>query len=145
MIRSTIDTSILAPSVRRAQNPPSTVAPIIRAWHAQQFELVISEHILEEVQRTLTKPYFSRYLTPSDQMIAIAAFRRFATIVPISAVVQGVATHPEDDLVLATAVSGRVDYLVTRDRQLLRLGVYEGVRIVSTREFLTILQAASAP
>ena len=41
---------------------------------------------------------------------------------------------------LATAVSGQVDYLVTLDRQLLRLGVYEGIRIVSTREFLEILQ-----
>ena len=55
--------------------------------------------------------------------------------------VRGVATHPEDDLVLATAVSGQVDYLVTGDRQILRLGMYEGVTIISPAAFLDILHA----
>jgi putative PIN family toxin of toxin-antitoxin system len=121
--------------------PESATSPLIRAWRTEQFELVLSEHIVDEVQHTLAGPYFSRFLTATDQELAIAAFRRFATIVPITAVVEGVATHPEDDLVLATAVSGQVDYLVTLDQQLLRLGTYQGVRIVSTREFLIILQA----
>lgn len=144
MIRSTIDTSILAPSIRRAHEPEQTLAPILRAWRAGLFDLVLSEYILNELQRTLTKPYFSRYLMPADQAAGLRLFRRSATIVPITVVVEGVATHPEDDLVLATAVSGQVDYLVTLDRQLLRLGVYEGVRIVSTREFLAILPEEAA-
>jgi predicted nucleic acid-binding protein len=50
-----------------------------------------------------------------------------------------VATHPEDDLVLATAVSAHADYLVTGDRKLQRLGSYQGVRILSPREFLAVL------
>jgi putative PIN family toxin of toxin-antitoxin system len=105
--------------------------------------MVISEHILVEVERTLTKPYFSRYLTTADQAHAIESLRIDATVVEITAVVQGVATHPEDDLILATAVSGQVDYLVTNDRQLLRLGEYQGVRIVTSGEFLSILDAES--
>jgi putative PIN family toxin of toxin-antitoxin system len=140
VIRSTIDTSILAPSIRRAHEPEHTLAPILRAWRAGQFELVLSEYILDELRRTLTKPYFSRYLTPADQTAGLRLFQRSATITPITIEVTGVAAQPGDDLVLATAVSGRADYLVTLDRQLLRLGVYEGVRIVGTREFLTILQ-----
>lgn len=52
-----------------------------------------------------------------------------------------VATHPEDDLILATAVAGNAEYLVTGDRQLLALGTYEGVRIVSAAEFLAVLEA----
>ena len=119
MIRATVDTSILAPSVRRQGHPESRLAPIIQWWRAGRFELVLSEHILEEVRRTLAKPYFVRFLTAEDQAVAIESFRLDATVVPISAVVQGVATQPGDDLVLATAVSGQVDYLVTRDRQLL--------------------------
>jgi predicted nucleic acid-binding protein len=100
---------------------------------------VISDHILEEIRRTLAKPYFSRHLTPDDQAAGVELFREDATVTPITVVVGGVATHPEDDLVLATAVSGNVDYLVTRDRQLLRLGTYQGVRIVSTGDFLALL------
>jgi predicted nucleic acid-binding protein len=46
---------------------------------------------------------------------------------PISVEVVGVATHPEDDVILATAVSADVDYLVTGDVQLQRLRAYRGV------------------
>jgi predicted nucleic acid-binding protein len=53
--------------------------------------------------------------------------------------VQGVASHPEDDLILATAVSAQADYLVTGDRQLLALGEYQGAQIVTPRAFATIL------
>ena len=59
----------------------------------------------------------------------------------ITTSVSGVATHPEDDLVLATAISGKADYLVTGDRQLLKLQEFEDVSIVSAAEFLLILQS----
>lgn len=63
-----------------------------------------------------------------------------AVIVPLSTVVRGVATHASDDLVIATAVSGSADYLVTGDRDLrLRVREYGGVAIVSPAEFLEIL------
>ena len=40
---------------------------------------------------------------------------------------------------LAVAVGAGVDYLVTGDRQLRRLGSYQGVRILSPREFLDVV------
>jgi len=49
------------------------------------------------------------------------------------------ATHPEDDLILATAASARADYLVTGDRQLLALGTFEEIAIVTPRAFLDLL------
>jgi predicted nucleic acid-binding protein len=58
----------------------------------------------------------------------------------MSTVVSGVAAHPEDDLVLATAVGANADYLVTGVKQLLETSFYEGTTILSPREFLTILE-----
>jgi predicted nucleic acid-binding protein len=55
--------------------------------------------------------------------------------------VTGVATHPEDDLVLAAAVSAGADYLVTGDRKLQALDTFEGVRILSPRQFLDMIEA----
>jgi predicted nucleic acid-binding protein len=52
-----------------------------------------------------------------------------------------VTTHPEDDLVLAVAASARVDYLVTGDKPLQRLGAYQSVRVISPRAFLDLLEA----
>ena len=64
---------------------------------------------------------------------------RVADVIPITLTVQGIATHAEDDLVLATALSGNADYLVTGDKELLNVGSYRGVTIVTPRAFLDIL------
>jgi predicted nucleic acid-binding protein len=55
--------------------------------------------------------------------------------------VSGVATHREDDQILAAAVSARAEYLVTGDKQLQQLGIYQGVRVISPRAFLDLLEA----
>ena len=65
--------------------------------------------------------------------------RHEAEVTPITVRVAGVATHPEDDLVLATAVSAGADYLVTGDRQLQKLGRHGSVTILSPRGFLALL------
>lgn len=59
----------------------------------------------------------------------------------VAASVTGVVTHPEDDLVLAAAVSTQVDYLVTGDKKLRGLGVFQGVQIVTPREFVDLIDA----
>ena len=53
----------------------------------------------------------------------------------------GVATHPEDDQILATAVSAQAEYLVTGDKKLQQLGAYQGVRVFAPRAFLDLLEA----
>ena len=65
---------------------------------------------------------------------------RRATVSKIAVSVHGIATHPEDDLILATAVSAKADYLVTGDTKLQRLGTYEAVAILNPRRFLETLK-----
>ncbi len=62
----------------------------------------------------------------------------------VTIAVIGIASHPEDDLVLATAVSGNVDYLVTGDLKLQALGRFRDVAIVSPRSFLDRLERADS-
>jgi predicted nucleic acid-binding protein len=47
----------------------------------------------------------------------------------------------EDNRVLECAVEGGADLIVTGDRAMLRLGRFEGVAIVSLRDFLTRLES----
>lgn len=54
------------------------------------------------------------------------------------------ATHPEDDVVLATAVSVRPSILVSGDTKLQQLGHHQGVTILSPRDFLTLLEQQQA-
>ena len=116
---------------------------ILRAAHERRFACLCSTVIVAEVFRTLARPRVLRKyaIDPTE----IEVLRRFlespAVSVEITAEVRGVATHSEDDLILATAVSAQADYLVTGDRQLQAPSSYRGVAIVSPRQFLTILLA----
>lgn len=119
--------------------PRGTLAEIVDRWRTGAFRLVVSQHILDEVGRAWTKPYWQTRFDLNQAERALALLRRRAEVIPITAQVTGVATHPEDDLVLATAVSASADYLATGDKQLQQIGRYEGVKILSPRAFLTIL------
>ena len=55
-------------------------------------------------------------------------------------VLEAVPLDPKDDMIVATAVAGFADYLVTGDRRhLLVLGQHEGIRILGPRAFLELL------
>lgn len=47
-----------------------------------------------------------------------------------------------DNRILECAVAGRADAIVTGDRQMLRLGRYEGIEIIALRVFLDRLERA---
>ncbi len=52
-----------------------------------------------------------------------------------------VCSNPDDDKFLATAVGGKADYLVTGEvGDLLHIQEYNGVAIVSPREFVSVLK-----
>jgi putative PIN family toxin of toxin-antitoxin system len=140
VIRAVLDTNTIASGAARFRDGTSPPVMILQAWILGRFEMLISEALLKEVISTLSKPYFVMHVDPEVHVATLAALRDEATVVALTAVVSGVATHSEDDLVLATAVSAAADYLVTGDRQLQKLGQYLGVAIISPRDFLTRLE-----
>src|SRR5437763_6992324 len=111
MIKAVLDTNVLA-SGFVAQSGSTTPALLIDAWRARQYLLVVSTHILTELARTLQKPYFAARLSPAQVAADLQLLRSDGLLTALTVQVQGVATHPEDDLVLATAVSAKADYLV---------------------------------
>jgi putative PIN family toxin of toxin-antitoxin system len=133
MIAVVLDTNVLATGFLSRETPPGQ---LIDAWQTGLFHLVTSEHIITELTRTLAKEYFSQRLTAEQRARAVTLLRAEATVTPIIATVSGVATHPEDDLILETAVSGKAAYLVTGDMQLRKLGSFKRVTILSPADFL---------
>ncbi|TSC87572.1 MAG: pilt protein domain protein [Microgenomates group bacterium Gr01-1014_7] len=139
MISAVLDTNILASGTVTALTPPGQ---ILDRWCDGQFELIVSEHIIEELESTLKKPYFQKHLSTKAKIAYMELLQTETTVTPITVNVKGVATHPEDDLVLATAISAKADYLVTGDGPLIRkVGKkYKGVTLISPTDFLEILK-----
>ena len=143
MITAVLDANVLASGFVRS-NPAAAPAQLIDAWQARSYRLALSAHIIAELIHTFEDPYFRRRLTAQQRARFLALLQRRAIITPITAPVEGVATHPEDDLVLATAVSAEAAYLVTGDIKLQQLRTHSEVTILSPRAFLNLLLTDTA-
>ena len=144
MIVAVFDTNVLASGLAGEARPESTPGELLRRWRAKHFALVVSEPILTELVRTLTNPYFSRRFSPTEIEAMVARVSAEARTQPLTVDVAGVATHPEDDLILATALSAQAPYLVTGDQGLLDRGTYGPTAVVSPRQFLRVLEQHTA-
>jgi hypothetical protein len=51
-----------------------------------------------------------------------------------------VPDDPADNRILECAVEGKSEYLVTRDKHLLRLGRYGGTKMIKVADFLVVAQ-----
>jgi uncharacterized protein len=134
MIRAVLDTNTLASAA--IAHPGTTLATILDNVVANRFELAVSEYILVELRRTLATPYFAARLAPAAATRYLQLLIALGTTVRITTAVSGVATHPEDDPILATAVSAQADYLVTGDRRLReRVPEFRGIPLISPSDF----------
>jgi len=139
VIRAVLDTNVLISAILVTGGIP---ARILRAAFSVVFLCFASEPIVSEVLTTLGRERIRRkYQLDPARISQVRMFLESRpVVVPITMDIHGAATHPEDDLILETALSARADYLVTGDRQLLALEEFQGIQIVSPREFLAILE-----
>lgn len=143
MIRAVLDTNVIVSGMLGFDLAESTPGALLRAWFRRDFELVVAEVLIREIERTLSDEYFIERVDQRIAHLTMTSLHKDATSTALSVTVTRIATHPEDDLVLAAAVSAGTAYLVTGDKQLLRLSAYQGVTIVSPRAFLDILEAGA--
>jgi uncharacterized protein len=138
VIRAVLDANILVSAFPRKGGTP---AELINRWLNREFLLIVSEHILACVARAWNKPWFQQRFSHEEAHRVISALRSEAAVVVPAPGIHGVAVDTEDDLVLATAVAGEADYLVTGDRRLREIGQYRSVIIRTPAEFVAVLRA----
>jgi predicted nucleic acid-binding protein len=102
-------------------------------------ELVLADPVLAELERVLTaKLAFERELVRAvrEFLLELARTRVGALSEPPSAA----TGDPDDDVILACAVTAGVEVLVSGDhRHLLPLGVYRDIRIITPQALLAAL------
>ncbi|CAN5908858.1 putative toxin-antitoxin system toxin component, PIN family [soil metagenome] len=131
-MRVVLDTNVLLSALIA---PGSVPDGIYRAWEEGRFELVTSEWQLDELRRASRYPRLKKYVKPSEAGAMIRGIRGKAQVLDKLPRVE-LAPDPDDDQLLATALKGRAQYLVTGDKGLLDLRKIEHLRIVQPGAFL---------
>ncbi len=144
-MRAVLDANVIVSGLMGLLASGSPPGEVLRRWRSDEYALIVSGPIMVEVRRALQKPYFTERRSIQLIEATLEIIQQRALMAALTVSVSGIATHPEDDLVLATAVSASADVLVSGDRQLLKLGSFEGVRILSPRDFLQFLDEQLDP
>lgn len=138
MIKAVLDTNVLVSAFIIEQGKP---AQIVSRAYVQDFSLLLSEAILQETQTALHYKHIQKRFHPTEQAIEKFLFRlrTSSTLLSVRNIENIVPHDPPDNLVLACAVEGGADYLVSGNLHLLDLKQHRGVKIVTPAQFLNIL------
>ena len=133
-----LDTNVL---VSAAINPNGPPAEIIRAWMADSFTWVASVELIAEMERAFANPKVNRYFAWNKDEVAefLRTIRQAVKVAAPTQRLDVITTDPDDNRVLEAAAAGQADYIVTGDSDLLSLGRYENVQIVTPARFTVIL------
>ena len=138
MTRAVLDANVLVSGILSPKGAP---AKVLTAWQAEQFHLVLSEAVLDEINRVLHYPRIATRHRWSEERLQdfIEDLAHLAIMTSGSAHLAVIAEDPPDDRYLECAIEGEADYIVSGDQHLLELGEYQGIGILTPRAFLDVL------
>jgi uncharacterized protein len=99
----------------------------------QRHRIVVSDFILGELRENLQNK-FHFCSNEIDEVIALLATETHK-VIPAN-FDKPVCRDPQDDMILATAIAGNAECIVTGDEDLIVLGHYGSVRILRPGEFI---------
>lgn len=142
-IKVLIDTNVW---VSAFLNPGGYPAKIITAWLEDKIQVTTSIPLLEEISDVLQRPRIRckyRYSTEQIKKHFDLIVQRANKVEPTCNI--HLCRDAKDNIVLETALSGRLKYLVTRDDDIKRDPVLiqamskSGIEIITVSKFLQVL------
>ena len=136
-MRTVLDTNIIVSGLLIGGNPRR----ILDAARDGIIELFASPALIRELENVLSREKFAARLATAE----VTAQELCLGIIALSKVIEPqdiepvVLSDPDDDAVLACAVTAGCEIIVSGDKDLLELKEYKGIRIFSASEFLTEL------
>jgi uncharacterized protein len=100
--------------------------------HVPEHEAVLSQPLWNELLTTLKR----KFGLTADNLPVLLLYRQHAKWCEPAKLPDPLCRDPDDDLVLATALAGGAEVIVTGDADLLTIGSYSGVELISPREFV---------
>lgn len=134
-MRVILDTNVLLGALISPHGPPDS---IYRAWRAARFELVTSAAQLDELRRA-SRYHKLKTILPAHRVgTMVNNMQRAIVLAQLPPLPEDIeANDPNDAFLLAMALAGEADYLVTGDRRagLLQRGSVWRTRIVTPATF----------
>lgn len=135
-LRIVLDTNQL---VRALARPPE-FATFVMAWASARFTVICSDALLDEYEHVLRRPYIRALIYPESLRALRTYLLDMIEFIDLEAY-PTICRDPDDDKVIATAIQGQVDYLLTADADILAQDVYlllqqANIRVATIDDFI---------
>lgn len=97
--------------------------------------ILISSPVLDEIRRTLPSNKFDAYVNLSTRIAFVMKLEKEAQMISVEHTVS-VCRDPKDNKYLELALSGKANFLITGDKDLLILNPFENIPIITPRDFI---------
>jgi putative PIN family toxin of toxin-antitoxin system len=129
-LKVVMDTNVFVSGVFFSGSPHQ----ILNAWQSGEFELVVSQEILDEYRRV------GEILGEERPTIDLKPILNFvlehAKVYPSTTLNEPVCEDPDDDKFLACALASGSKVIISGDKHLLKVSGYQGIHVLKPREFL---------
>jgi putative PIN family toxin of toxin-antitoxin system len=141
--RVVLDTNVLVSGTIVRHGLP---ARILALALTQRITLVVSPYLLAEYLAVIQRPHIADKYQLGSRLDLIRRFiqANAVSVIPTS-IPQVVPDDPKDDAILACALEGHAQYVVTGDEHLLRLARYRGIQILTPRDFIVNVLSETLP
>jgi uncharacterized protein len=141
MIRAVLDTNVWVSAILTPGNPP---AKILELALTGKIRLIISPGIIREIGQVVQYPKVKKALnkqriTSQEVDEVILKLLKVGLITSGEILAAGVSDDPADDMVIACAVEGHADFIISGDHHLTDLKNYQGIKIVAPSTFLALI------
>lgn len=140
MPKAVLDSNVIVSALIVPHGKPAQII-----LHAKQgkFICVLSAEILQEVRGILHRQHIQKKYHPSEQAIQdlLTVLQELSVMISVQSVENVITNDPPDNIVLACAVEGGVDYLVSGNLHFLNLKEYRNIKMVTPAQFLEILNS----
>jgi uncharacterized protein len=129
-LRAVLDTNVLVSGLGW-NGPP---AAILDAVSDGRVVLIASASLLDELRRVLAYPKLAKVVSDAARLADIIAA---SSVVVEPDRVLAIVNDESDNRVLEAAAAASADYIVSGDADLLDLGSFEGIPIMTATQFMT--------
>lgn len=105
-----------------------------------QIFILASEELLKEVREVAQRPNLQKFIKPELAILFLEVLSRRLDMVEVNSQVQ-VCRDSNDDFLLALCKDGKADFLVTGDKDLLVIEVFETTKITNLSAFEELIQS----
>ena len=134
MRRITVDTNVLV----SATFWKGASHRIMELVEDKEISLVLSPAIIEEYAEVLEYEEIQEKIKKKnlEMRMTVQKIVAMSIIVEPTEKIKVVVDDPDDDMVIECAIEGNVDYIISQDKHLLKLGKFRNIPIYTPEDFL---------